>query len=196
MWDQRYDVDDYVYGTQPNQFLKEQVSHLPKGRVLCLAEGEGRNAVFLAELGYEVTAVDCSSVGLKKAQQLATQQGVEIETIHADLADYDLGCSKWDAIVSIFCHLPPELRVRVHQQVVKALKPGGCLLLEAYRPKQLEYGTGGPPSLAMMMSKAGLKVELEGLEFHQLQELERDVVEGSFHTGLGAVVQLIATKRP
>lgn len=195
MWDKRYSTDEYVYGTAPNEFLADNYHCLPKGKVLCLADGEGRNGVFLACQGYLVTAVDISKTGLEKAARLAQQEGVSIEIHHADLADYDLGQGKWDAIVSIFCHLPAVLRKKVHAEVVQALKPGGVLLLEAYHPEQLSYGTGGPSSSEMMANLTELRQELSGLDFSYTRELEREVVEGTLHTGQASVVQLIAQKR-
>lgn len=194
MWDQRYSAEHYVYGTEPNQFLEQHVDKLPKGEVLCLAEGEGRNAVFLARRGYRVTAVDASAVGLAKAERLAEKHGVRIETVHADLADYALGDERWEGIVSIFAHVPPPIRTRLHAQMSQGLKPGGVLLLEAYTPAQIGRGTGGPGAPEMMMSAAQLREELAGMDFQHLQELERDVIEGTFHTGRAAVVQLIAAR--
>ncbi|MCH8532147.1 MAG: class I SAM-dependent methyltransferase [Saccharospirillum sp.] len=195
MWDQRYSSEHYVYGTEPNDFLREQSGLLAKGgRVLCLAEGEGRNAVFLAALGMEVTAVDASEVGLAKARRLADEKGVHIHTEQVDLADYDPGHERWDAVVSIFCHLPSVVRQRLHQQLVNALKPGGLLILEAYRPEQLDYKTGGPSSAEMMMTEATLKAELDGLHFDLLESTVRPVIEGTGHTGQGAVVRLLALK--
>lgn len=194
MWDKRYSSEEYVYGKQPNDFLVSVIDQIPMGRVLCLAEGEGRNAVYLAKQGYEVLAVDSSSVGLAKARKLADEQGVEIQTQHMDLADFDITPDYWDAIVSIFCHVPPDIRSRLHQKVVAGLKPGGVLVLEAYTPKQIEMGTGGPPVAELTMSLVALESELNGLEFAHALECERDVIEGLFHTGRGAVVQLLARK--
>ena len=194
-WDERYAQENFVYGTVPNDFLKENADHLPKGKVLCLAEGEGRNAVYLAQLGYAVTAVDSSKVGLEKAQKLARQQGVEIETLVADLTEFDLGTNQWDAIVSIFCHLPPPLRRDVHCRVVVALKKGGVLLAEAYTPRQLDFKTGGPPVRELLVEPDVLREELKGLQFIQLTETEREVHEGILHFGKGAVVQVIAIKK-
>lgn len=194
MWDQRYSSESYAYGTAPNDFLVQQVSQLPKGKVLCLGEGEGRNAVWLAEQGFDVTAIDASGVGLKKARQLAEARHVEITTIHADLEDYRIEENSWDAIVSIFCHLPPQLRTSMHHAVVTGLRHGGVYLLEAYTPEQLEYGTGGPPSAELMMDLDTLEKELQGLEFLYKNERTREVLEGDYHTGLGAVVQLVGRK--
>lgn len=194
MWDKRYSSETYAYGTEPNKFLTEMYDKLPSGRVLCLGEGEGRNAVWLAELGYEVTAVDISEVGLLKARKLATSRGVTITTAHADLAEYEIEAGYWDAIVSIFCHLPPTLRKEVNRRCVEGLRPDGLFLLEAYTPMQLEYETGGPPSAEMMMDVQSLTTELSGLEFLHLQERVREVNEGVFHNGSGAVVQVLARK--
>lgn len=196
MWDERYSGEEYVYGTDPNAFLAEMAGRLPQGGpVLCLAEGEGRNAVWLAKQGFRVTGIDASAVGLAKARKLADAAGVVIETVHADLADADLGEARWDGIVSIFCHLPPPLRKSVHRRVVRALKPGGLFLLEAYTPQQLQFGTGGPPSAELMMDLVSLGEELSGLRIEHGIELEREVYEGRFHSGRGAVVQFIARKQ-
>ena len=194
MWDERYSTEEYAYGKTPNKFLEENYRVIPKGKVLCLAEGEGRNAAFLARQGYSVTAVDGSQVGLQKAKKLAEEQGVSLELIHADLADFDIGENRWDGIVSIFCPLPSALRKELHKKVVAGLKPHGVYLVEAYTPDQLKHGTGGGKSADSMTTKESLSLELEGLTFRHLLELEKDVVEGIYHTGLGAVVQAIASK--
>lgn len=194
MWDEKYSAEDYVYGKEPNRFLEDHAAELPPGEVLSLAEGEGRNAVYLAGLGFRVTAVDHSRVGMAKAQRLAAEKGVEIETICADLADFELGEDRWSAIVSIFGHLPPEVRRRVYARIPAALKPGGILLLEAYTPDQMGRGTGGPRSVDLLVTAEMLREELAGLEFLRLEELEREVIEGRGHTGLSAVVQLVARK--
>jgi SAM-dependent methyltransferase len=195
-FDERYATDEYFYGTEPNDFLRDHAGALPaRGRVLCLGEGEGRNAVFLAAQGLEVTAVDASAVGLAKAERLARERGVRIVTVQADLADYDLGHDAWDGIVSIFCHLPPALRARVHRDVAVALRAGGVFLLEAYAPAQLEFRTGGPRTVELLATLAALRAELANLEFELAVEREREVHEGRGHGGRSAVVQIIA-RRP
>jgi SAM-dependent methyltransferase len=194
MWDQRYQTDQYVYGTEPNGFLESVADRIPQGKVLCLAEGEGRNAVFLAQRGYEVVAVDASAVGLAKAQRLARERGVVIETVVTDLAAFTIEPDSWDGIISIFCHLPPGLRKSLHRQVVRGLRPGGLFVLEGYTPAQVGRGTGGPPTEELMMTRDALREELEGLDFLHAVETERPVVEGTLHTGIGAVVQLLAVK--
>jgi len=193
-WDERYAGDGYLYGTEPNTFLKENFSVIPKGKVLLPAEGEGRNAVFLARQGYEVTGVDSSVVAVEKARKLARINGVNVTTIAADLAQFDFGMEKWDGIVSVFCHLPPDLRKQVHAWIVKGLKKGGVFLAEAYTPEQLKYKTGGPPVRELLVSLTDLKRELQGLRFVHAIETVRKVREGMLHSGKGAVVQIIAVK--
>lgn len=195
MWEERYGADGYVYGTDPNGFLLEHVDDLPVGSVLCLAEGEGRNAVFLAGTGRDVHSVDLTEAGVAKTLRLANARAVTVAAVAADLATYDIGVERWDAIVSVFAHMPPHVRRDLHARVVAALKPGGVLLLEAYTPDQIGRGTGGPASADMTMDLDRLRDELAGLEFTHATELERDVVEGFGHTGVGAVVQVIARKQ-
>jgi SAM-dependent methyltransferase len=194
-WDARYSEPGYAYGTAPNDFVREMAGHIPPGPVLCLAEGEGRNAVFLAEQGHAVTAVDASAVGLAKAASLARARAVGLETVHADLADFAIKEGAWAGIVTVFAHLPPALRARLHSAVVKGLRPGGVYLLEAYTPQQLAFGTGGPPDAELLMSANALRRELAGLELEICREVERDVVEGRFHSGRAAVVQVLG-RRP
>ncbi len=194
MWDQKYATEQYVYGTEPNEFLAEHVRLLPKGRILSLAEGEGRNAVYLAKQGFKVTAVDSSRVGLDKARKLAEENRVDIEFIHNDLEHFELGKEQWDGIVSIFCHVPPKLRKTLHGKIINGLKHQGVLILEAYTPDQLKHGTGGPPVVDLMMDADSLEQELSGLRFEHLVEVERNVQEGFGHSGTGAVVQIIGYK--
>ena len=195
MWNERYGSPGYAYGTEPNDFLASVASRIPPGRVLSLADGEGRNGVFLATLGHEVTSVDSSSVGLAKAQRLAATRGVHITTVVADLADYAIAADSWEGIVSVFCHLPPALRQRVHRQVVRGLSPGGLFVLEAYSVRQLLHGTGGPASAELLPTLGALRTELAGLELLHAVEIEREIHEGVHHDGLSAVVQVIA-RRP
>ena len=194
-WDDRYSGDGFFYGTEPNDFLVGQAHRLPAGgQVLCLAEGEGRNAVWLAGRGYDVTAVDQSAVGLAKAGRLAASRGLALHTVQADLAQWTLPPGAWDAIVSIWCHLPGALRAKVHRAVVAGLRPGGVFLLEAYTPDQLRYGTGGPKDVDLLPTLAQLREELQGVQFEFAIERERDVREGGGHAGPSAVVQVVARR--
>jgi SAM-dependent methyltransferase len=195
-WDQRYSEPGYAYGTDPNDFLKASLEILPKnGSVLCLAEGEGRNSVFLARNGFNVTAVDSSPVAMQKTQDLAQKHGVYVNSTVADLAEFDMGVKQYDAIISIFCHLPPPLRKTIHNQIQKSLKYDGIFLLEGYTPKQLQYGTGGPPIKELLMNLHEIQGELSGLDIIHGIELEREIQEGKLHNGIGSVVQYIGKKR-
>ncbi|MEM1027763.1 MAG: class I SAM-dependent methyltransferase [Planctomycetota bacterium] len=194
MWDERYATLEFAYGTRPNDFLAERVEIIPNGPVLELGCGEGRNAVFLAERGFEVTAVDQSSVGLAKAQRLAAERGVQINTVQADLNHYEIESVAWAAIVSMWCHVPAPLRLRLHAAVPAGLRPGGVFVLEAYTPDQVGRGTGGPRDPDWMMSIKRLNEELAGLKVLYAQEKERDVQEGEFHNGLSNVVQFIGQR--
>ncbi len=199
MWNERYSEAEYLFGTEPNDFLKAQFEYIPAGgRVLCLAEGEGRNAVFLAEQGYHVTAIDLSDVGLNKALQLAGQRGVEIITQVADLASYQFGEKEWDGIVSIWAHMPIGVRRYVHAQIVPALKSNGVFILEAYTEEQLTMdAVGGPP--ASQKERFGsleiLQTELMALKEIIGLETQRMVLEGNGHQGLSAVVQYLGRKK-
>jgi SAM-dependent methyltransferase len=190
-WDERYATSEYLFGTEPNSFLVSMVDRVPVGRALCLGEGEGRNAVFLAGRGFDVTAVDASAVGIGKARRLAAQRGARIVTVVADLASYGVEPNAFDLIVLIFVHLPPGLRRAVHAAVVQGLRPGGALVLEAYTPEQLELGTGGPQTPGLFMRVEPLLQEFAGLRFEIARELRRDVREGTLHQGESAVVQML-----
>ncbi|MBK7832028.1 MAG: class I SAM-dependent methyltransferase [Gemmatimonadetes bacterium] len=193
-WDERFSVGELPYGTEPNDFVVAQAPRIPTGPVLCLAEGYGRNALWLAAQGHPVTAVDQSSVGIARAKDLAAERNVVVTWEQADLADFDMGEAKWSGIVSIFAHLPPALRADVHARVVRALAPDGVYILEAYSPGQLGHRTGGPRDVTLLMTRDALVRELDGLDFVIAQEIERDVSEGALHKGLAAVVQVVGRK--
>ncbi|WP_205849214.1 SAM-dependent methyltransferase [Natronospirillum operosum] len=194
MWNERYAMEDYAYGKEPNEFLRRTSDDILPGDVLCLGEGEGRNAVFLAQLGFDVTAVDLSEVGLAKAQRLATERGVSIHTILADLADFAIEPGRWGAIVLIFCHLPPEIREPLHRRVVAGLRPGGTLVYEGYHPDQIDKATGGPSNPALLPDLEQLRDDFTGLNLQCMQEMERPVHEGIYHQGDSAVVQILGFK--
>jgi len=193
MWNERYGSDEFAYGTEPNSFLAENAALLT-GPVLSLAEGEGRNAVFLASLGLDVLGVDGSEVGLAKAHRLAESRGVSIRTEVADLAMYEPPASFYGSVVSISAHLPGDVRRRLYPLVERCLKPGGIILLEAYSRSQLSRSTGGPKDPDLLMTVENIKHEFPDCEVLLCQEIEREVVEGEFHTGLASVVQFIGKK--
>jgi SAM-dependent methyltransferase len=194
-WDLRYAEAEFAYGTEPNAFLAAVAGTIPPGPVLCLAEGQGRNAAYLAALGHPVTAVDQSAVGLERARELAASRGVVVECVHADLAEYRIAPGAWSGIVAIFMHLPAPLRAQVYRGAVTGLAPGGVLVVEAYTPRQLAFGTGGPRDADLLVPRQKLMEELAGLEFLLAQDAEREVIEGNYHRGTAAVVQVLA-RRP
>ena len=195
-WDRRFSADALPYGTEPNAFLASQGAQFPAGPVLCLAEGYGRNAIWLAGRGHAVTAVEQSGAGILRGRALADERRVQVAFVHADLGDFDMGSACWSGIVSIFAHLPPALRASVHARVVRALAPGGIFVLEAYAPAQLGFKTGGPRDVELLMSRDALVRELAGLDFAVSHEIEREVLEGPMHTGRAAVVQVVARRPP
>jgi citrate lyase subunit beta/citryl-CoA lyase len=203
-WDKRYARPDYVYGTEPNEFLASPPVRgwLPAdGKLLCLADGEGRNSVWLARQGFEVTALDISAEGVAKARRLAQLHGVtwRLYTEVADVTAHELGQTRWDGIVSIFLHLPPGARRALHRRAFAALRPGGVFVWEAYGPEQLGRGTGGPPDPALLPPLADVAADFDGLAgcelLHQWTGVRR-VVEGPLHTGEGFVTQLVLRKQP
>lgn len=194
-WDERYSGEEYVFGTEPNDFLVSVADKIRKGgKVLSLCEGEGRNGCFLARKGFKITAVDGSKVGLEKAKKLAAAGNVKIKFIVSDLENYEIKPDSWDAIVLIFAHFPPDLRKKVHAAIVRGLKKGGIYILEAFSPGQLQYDTGGPKDIEKLYDLNTVKKELEGLNFEIACEVTRDVYEGERHSGKSAVVRILARK--
>ena len=197
IWNDRYNNDAYVFGTEPNDFLRDHVQAIPDGPVLCIGDGEGRNGVFLAQQGHRVVSVDASPVGLAKAQRLAEERGVTIETIAADLAAFITtpeANGPWAAVVSIFCHLPRALRASLYPALAERIQPGGVFFLESYTPSQIGRGTGGPQDPNMTQTAADLKHDLTSLAIEHFAELDRPVIEGDLHSGDASVIQCIARK--
>ena len=197
MWDKRYDTEDYVYGTDPSRFLKLNTEFLNAGdTVLAVADGEGRNSVFLAEQGLNVTAMDSSSIGLEKARRLAQERGVRVDFQLADLKGYDWDGAQYDVVAAIFIQFAdPAFRAEIFDGMERALKPGGMLMLHGYTPKQIEYGTGGPPVPELLYTRDMLADRFSDWEVIRLEEYEAELQEGPGHSGRSALIDLIA-KRP
>jgi SAM-dependent methyltransferase len=193
-WNERYNDVQYAYGTEPNDFLRSLpiVSGL---KVLCLAEGEGRNGVYLAGLGNEVTCIDYAEEGLKKTVRLAEQLGVEVTCICADLGEINLEENSWDLIIGIFAHFPLHVKHHIWPQIYAALKPGGKLIIEVYDQEQLRFGTGGPQHPDLLYTIEELE-ELLGNQFdaYQIEKVFREIHEGAYHNGASATIQVLATK--
>lgn len=197
LWNERYTEPFTSYGTEPNDYLREVAERIPAGPVLCLAEGEGRNAVYLAGRGHSVTAVDLSEVGLANARKLAARQGVTIDTVVADLTTYNFGDTRWSGIISIGAHMPSAARPALHAACVRALRPGGVFVLEAYTPRHLDRpGIGGPPDADALPTPAELRRDLPGLRLEHCREVDREITEGKFHHGPSTTVQVLASKPP
>ncbi|MDO8368229.1 MAG: class I SAM-dependent methyltransferase [Saprospiraceae bacterium] len=195
-WDKRYADSVYAYGTKPNLYFQQQLDVLPKpGRLLLLAEGEGRNAVYAAEKSWQVTAVDFSEKGREKALALAAEKGVSFDYQIANIREYDLiGNGPWDVIGLIYAHFPPELRKAIHHKCIQALKPGGRVILEAFNRKQIYRLSGGPKELDMLYSKIILEHDFEGLEILEATESTTFLTEGEGHAGLAEVVRFLLKK--
>lgn len=194
-WDERFSEPGYAYGTEPNAFLVSQM-HLfkPGMKVLAVADGEGRNGVWLAQQGLDVLSVDQSAVGLAKARELAAQRGVSIRTEQADLTTWKWPQGEFDVVVAVYIHFRPEHRAQMHARMVAALKPGGVLIMEAFTPKQLEYKTGGPQDPAMLYTAEMLRRDFIEEEILLLEEALPELSEGPYHRGTAAVVRLVLHK--
>jgi SAM-dependent methyltransferase len=195
-WDARFAGDSYFFGTEPNRFLREHGALLPKsGRVLAVADGEGRNGVWLAQQGLDVLSVDFSPVALAKARKLAAERGVTLRTEEADLASWVWPEASFEAVVAIFFQFAgPALRDLIFAGVKRALKPGGLLLLQGYRPKQLEYKTGGPPLVENLYTADLLRAAFADLAILDLREHDDVIHEGTGHAGMSALIDLVARK--
>ncbi len=198
-WGERYTAAQFVYGVEPNTFLVRHAAPLGAGdTVLCLADGEGRNGVWLATQGAAVTSTDISPAGLRKAEDLARRKEVDLQFVVGDVTELDLGSACWNLVVSIFLHLPAGRRRTMHRHVVEALKPGGRYLYEAYGAGQLALGTGGPKEAELLVNLDDVAADFAGdpacAIVHRFQGL-RAVYEGPLHQGDGEVVQLIVRKR-
>jgi cyclopropane fatty-acyl-phospholipid synthase-like methyltransferase len=198
-WDDRYGEPGYAYGTAPNQFLTAQQHRLKPGmKTLVVGDGEGRNGVWLASQGLDVLSIDLSSVGLEKAETLATQHQVKLQTQCADLTTWDWSTETHDLVVSIYVHFASEVRQRMHESMLKALKPGGLIILEAFNLAQLqyqrEYDSGGPKIREMLYSPKMLQQDFAGGEILELTETVTELHEGQYHDGKASVIRLIVQK--
>jgi 2-polyprenyl-3-methyl-5-hydroxy-6-metoxy-1,4-benzoquinol methylase len=196
-WNHRFGGDEFLFGTEPNEWLRSHAGEWASGqRVLSVADGEGRNSVWLAQRGLVVDAFDIADVGVAKARKLAAERGVAVNFEVADGDRYAWRSGAWDGIAAIFIQFAdPEMRTRLFAHMVEGLKPGGTLLLQGYTPKQLEYRTGGPPVLSHLYTEPMLREAFAALEIVELREYEAEVAEGSGHHGRSALIGMVARKR-
>lgn len=195
-WDQRFAADEYIFGRDANAFLQSQRDLFKSGmRVLDVATGEGRNAVWLAQLGCEVLGIDVSPLGLAKARRFAIERGVTVAFEEADVRTWPWPSQHFDAVVSIFIQFAgPDERAGVFRGMREALRPGGLVVLQGYTPRQIEFKTGGPPQVEHMYTRALLEAAFAGFDILHLREHESDLSEGSKHVGRSALIDLVARK--
>lgn len=195
-WDHRFSADGYLFGSQPNDWLREQASvWSPGDNILCVADGEGRNSVWLAGRGLIVNAFDISAVGVAKAAQLAAAHDVHINFEVADCETYSWPKASCDGVVAIFIQFAdPVVRARLFANIVSSLKPGGVLILQGYTPKQLDFRTGGPSLESHMYTEALLRSAFSELDIQVLREYESVLSEGTAHKGPSALIGLVARR--
>lgn len=196
MWDDRFDTPDYVFGKAPAAFLVDHADWLKPGlRGLAVADGEGRNSVFMAERGVETVAMDGSPNAIAKAKALAAERGVEVEHHVACILDYHFEPEDYDLVVAVFIQfLSPKERAEVFELLVQTLKPGGVLLLHGYTPEQIAFGTGGPRVVENLYTEELLRESFGALEILELRAYEREIREGVGHAGQSALIDLVARK--
>jgi SAM-dependent methyltransferase len=195
-WNRRFAGDGYLFGTAPNTWLREHAHHWQAGqRVLCVADGEGRNSVWLARRGLQVEAFDIAEAGVAKAVRLARTQGATVDFQVAGCDDYAWPEAAFDGVAAIFVQFAdPAMRERLFANIVRCLKPGGTLVLQGYTPKQLDYRTGGPPLLSHLYTAALLRQAFADMEIVELRDYEADISEGSGHAGRSALIGLVARR--
>jgi SAM-dependent methyltransferase len=195
-WETRFAAPGYHFGKEPNAFLKSKAHLLKAGeKALSIADGEGRNGVFLAGLGLDVLAMDFSPAALAKAQALARERGVTARFEQADLETWTWPAGEFDVVVAIFIQFcAPPLRARVFESMKRALKPGGLILMQGYRPEQLKYKTGGPSQVEQLYTRELLENAFADCASVELEEYDREVHEGSGHGGMSALIDLVARR--
>jgi len=195
-WNQRFSVPDYLFGTEPNVYLLEQAAHLPRsGHALCVADGEGRNSVWLARQGLQVQAFDISPVGVAKARKLAQDAGVQVHYQIADCDQWPWPQAQFDVVAAIFIQFAdPGMRSRMFARMVQCLKPGGLLILQGYTPLQIEYKTGGPGILSHLYTEEQLRSDFAEMDLLELRLYEDELAEGDHHVGRSALVGMRARK--
>jgi hypothetical protein len=198
-WNERYSSEQYAYGVLPNEYLKIQIDQLKPGSILFPAEGEGRNAVYAASLGWQTVAFDLSNEGRKKASKLAEMHQVYINYHVGELPELNLGLQQFDAIALIYAHFPPEIKSFYHSLLIQYLRPGGLIIFEAFAKKHLQYNArheevGGPGNLGMLFSEEELKADFNQFEFLEFYEGELKLQEGLYHNGIGYVIRFVARK--
>ena len=197
-WDSSYGVPEYIFGTEPNEFLVAQSRHFAKGgRILVPGDGEGRNGVWLSGQGFDVTTVEASAVGVGKARALAAARDAQLSILQCNLEDWDWPTATFGGVASIFVHFMPHVRQRLHRRMLAALKPDGILVLEAFSPKHVERraaGSRGGPPPEMLYTEALLRDDFDGAMLDLIEEVDIALDEGSRHKGRASVVRAVVRR--
>ncbi|PLW95616.1 MAG: SAM-dependent methyltransferase [Marinilabiliales bacterium] len=192
-WDERYASEEYIYGTEPNKFFAGCIAEYTPGKILFPAEGEGRNAVYAAKHGWEVTAFDLSIEGKRKAERLAQSENVSIDYLHGGFEDMPFPPASFDCVVLIYAHFPKH-RELYHKMVSEWLKPGGVLILEGFEKAQKNRSTGGPGNSAMLFSREEMKIDFQSLSKLTIEEKLITLDEGELHVGVASVIRVLGIK--
>jgi len=191
IWNERYASPDFIYGTEPNEFFKEQILKLSPGKLLLPGEGEGRNAVYAASLGWQVDAFDYSEQAVGKAHTLAKQKNVNIHYALSSFEDYRYPVKHYDAAGLIYIHMPPDIRQSIHRKIIRSLKPGGIIMLEAFHKEQINYTTGGPKDIDMLYSENEVAEDFKELNIVSLGKMKTPLQEGILHAGHAVVIRFV-----
>lgn len=195
IWNERYSIDDYAFGKEPNLYFKSVIDLLPPGRILVPGAGEGRDAVYAARLGWDVFAFDLSIAGRMKAIKLASEFNVHIDYQILDAADFDFDNEKYDLVAMTFFHLPEATRVHFFGNLHRCLNPAGIIVLEAFNPKQIHYNSGGPRDISMLLTSEIVELEMKNISMKESYETLASLDEGAFHQGDAEVVRFLGSKK-
>lgn len=195
-WNERYSTPEFIYGSRPNEFFKQQLQNSTPGRLLLPGEGEGRNAIYAAKRGWTVDAFDYSEAAYKKARSLAESNRVNINYTVASYEEYNYPAQTYDAAGLIFTHMPSITRSTIHSMIIRSLKPGGIVILEAFHKEQIDYTSGGPKDIDMLYNEDELASDFEGLKIILLEKKMVKLQEGTFHSGDAVVVRMLGKTVP
>jgi 2-polyprenyl-3-methyl-5-hydroxy-6-metoxy-1,4-benzoquinol methylase len=193
-WNDRYSSEEYIYGDESNEFLKAELKKLSPGRILLPADGEGRNSVYAAQMGWDVTAFDYSISGKKKAESLADKKNVVFSYFTSSVEDFNYPTETFDCVALIYAHMIPDVRELLHSSVIKTLKPGGSLIFEGFHTDQLKNKSGGPKQAEMLFTEANLKEDFSGLTFTSFENIVTQLSEGEHHKGKASIIRFTAVK--
>jgi 2-polyprenyl-3-methyl-5-hydroxy-6-metoxy-1,4-benzoquinol methylase len=193
-WDKRYSEPSLAYGKEPNVYFKQKIDLLQTGKLLLPGEGEGRNSLYAAKKGWEVTAIDSSVKAKEKALALANKNKIRIEYIVSPIESYNFRQEEFNAAALIFVHFPTETRTKIHDAIINSLKPGGALIIEAFSKKQISHNTGGPKSIEMLYDLDDLLIDFKEMNIEESYETQIDLHEGKYHRGIADVIRIFAKK--